>query len=111
MRRFLFSLFLTSVLVLNSSVLDYSVNAQRRQPRTQRAAASLPAQRGADKITANQLRDYLTFISSDLLEGRDTPSRGLDIAAQFLALNLSRWGFKPAGDAGSFFQKIALTSM
>ncbi|HKO42925.1 MAG TPA: M20/M25/M40 family metallo-hydrolase [Pyrinomonadaceae bacterium] len=110
MRRLLFSLFLTSLLVLNSSALNYSVNAQRRQPRAQRTAASLPAQRGADKITANQLRDYLTFISSDALEGRDTPSRGLDTAAQFLAVHLSRWGFKPAGDAGSYFQKIALTS-
>ena len=110
MRRLLFSIFLTSLLVLNSSALNYSVNAQRRQPRTQRTAASLPAQRGADKITANQLRDYLTFIASDALEGRDTPSRGLDTAAQFLAVNLSRWGFKPAGDGGSFFQKIALTS-
>lgn len=110
MRRLLFSLFLTSLLVLNSSALNYSVNAQRRQPRAQRTTASLPTQRGADKITASQLRDYLTFISSDSLEGRDTPSRGLDIAAQFLALNLSRWGFKPAGDAGSYFQKIALTS-
>jgi len=110
MRRLLFSLFLTSVLVLNSSAINYSVNAQRRQPRAPRTIASLPTQRGADKITANQIRDYLTFISSDALEGRDTPSRGLDIAAQFLALNLSRWGFKPAGDAGSYFQKIALTS-
>ena len=110
MRRLLFSLFLTSVLVLNSSALNYSVNAQRRQPRAPRSTASLPTQRGADKITANQLRDYLTFISSDALEGRDTPSRGLDVAAQFLALNLSRWGFKPAGDAGSYFQKIALIS-
>ncbi len=111
MRRILFSLFLTSVLVLNfSTALNYSVNAQRRQPRAQRTATSLATQRGADKITAGQIRDYLTFISSDVLEGRDTPSRGLDIAAHYLATNLSRWGFKPAGDAGSFFQKIALTS-
>ena len=111
MRRFLFSLFLTSVLVLNlSTALNSSVNAQRRPARAQRTATSLATQRGADKITASQIRDYLTFISSDALEGRDTPSRGLDTAAQFLALNLSRWGFKPAGDAGSYFQKIALTS-
>ena len=25
-----------------------------------------------------------------------------------MAMNLSRWGFKPAGDNGTFFQKIAL---
>ncbi len=47
------------------------------------------------------------------MEGRDTPSRGLDTAAKFLAMNLSRWGFKPAGDPAadkaSYFQKIALS--
>src|SRR6185295_18759691 len=42
-------------------------------------------------------------------EGRDTPSRGLDTVAKFLAMNLSRWGLKPAGDDGSFLQKIALS--
>ena len=42
------------------------------------------------------------------MEGRDTPSRGLDTTAKFLAMNLARWGFKPAGDEGSFFQRIDL---
>lgn len=62
----------------------------------------------ADQITAAQLKDYLSFIASDELEGRDTPSRGLDIAAKFIATNLSRWGLKGAGDGGTFFQKIEL---
>ncbi|MFZ4793753.1 MAG: M20/M25/M40 family metallo-hydrolase, partial [Blastocatellia bacterium] len=57
-----------------------------------------------------QLRDYLYFVASDEMEGRDTPSRGLDLTAKFIALNLSRWGFKPAGDGGTFFQKIPLQS-
>ena len=109
MRRFLFSLFLTAVLVLNlSTALTSSAQAQR-QPRAPRTTGSLATQRGADKITASQIRNYLSFISSDLLEGRDTPSRGLDTAAHFLAMNLSRWGLKPAGDAGTYFQKIALS--
>jgi Zn-dependent M28 family amino/carboxypeptidase len=42
------------------------------------------------------------------MEGRDTPSRGLDTTAKFLAMNLSRWGLRPAGDDGTYFQKIAL---
>lgn len=62
----------------------------------------------AEAITVDQLRDYLYFVSSDAMEGRDTPSRGLDITAEFLKLNLARWGFKPAGDNGTFFQKIEL---
>ncbi|MGH7599210.1 MAG: M20/M25/M40 family metallo-hydrolase [bacterium] len=64
--------------------------------------------RGAELITTAQLKDYLTFIASDELEGRDTPSRGLDVAAKFLATNLSRWGVKPAGDNGTYFQRFAL---
>ncbi len=64
--------------------------------------------RGAELITTNQLKDYLEFIASDELEGRDTPSRGLDVAAKFIATNLSRWGVKPAGDNGTFMQRFAL---
>src|SRR6478672_23897 len=51
-----------------------------------------------DGITAAQLRSYLEFIASDELEGRDTPSRGLDIAAMYIADPLKSWGIKPAGD-------------
>ncbi len=61
-----------------------------------------------DYLTKQQLYDYLSFIASDELEGRDTPSRGLNIAAKFLATHLSRWGFTPAGDHGTFFQSILL---
>jgi Zn-dependent M28 family amino/carboxypeptidase len=73
----------------------------------ERGPATAP--RGAAAITAAELRDYLTFISADDMEGRNTPSRGLNVAANFLAENLSRWGFTPAGDDGTYFQRIALT--
>ncbi len=64
----------------------------------------------AELITAEQLRDYLFFIASDEMEGRRAPSRGLDLTAKFLAMNLSRWGLKPAGDDGTFLQMIELQS-
>ena len=67
-----------------------------------------PARQAAMTITAEQLKDYLYYVASDEMEGRDTPSRGLDATAKFIALNLKRWGFKPAGDDGTFFQKFAL---
>src|ERR1700674_3774194 len=72
------------------------------------AAAALMTARGVDMISAGQLKNYLFFIASDEMEGRDTPSRGLDTTAKFIAMNLERWGFKPAGDDGTFFQKITL---
>src|SRR5947209_16372474 len=89
-----------------------AVYAQRSSRATTVATApssSLATSRKlADQITEAQLKDYLYFIASDEMEGRDTPSRGLDTVAKFIAMNLSRWGFKPAGDDGTFFQRIAL---
>lgn len=75
-----------------------------------KAAVTITAEerKMADAITAEQLRDYLYFVASDEMEGRDTPSRGLDLTAKFIALNLKRWGFKPAGDDGTFFQKMMI---
>jgi len=83
--------------------------AQRKNGRAKptRAAATIGA-RGVETISAAQLKSYLYFIASDEMEGRDTPSRGLDTTAKFIAMNLGRWGFKPAGDDGTFFQHIAL---
>jgi hypothetical protein len=64
--------------------------------------------KSADAITAAQLKDYLSFVASDEMEGRNTPSKGLDTTAKFLGTMLSRWGAKPAGDDGSYYQKIVL---
>ena len=64
----------------------------------------------AEEITAAQLKDYLYYVASDEMEGRDTPSRGLDLTAKFIGTMLSRWGFKPAGDNGTFYQKFAIKS-
>src|SRR6266851_8806174 len=53
-------------------------------------------------ITAASLRGHLSFIASDLLEGRSTPSRGLDIAAEYIAAQFRRAGLEPVGDDGYF---------
>ncbi len=106
MQRLLATILLTSFLLFN---LPAAVAQRKPTGKSKATPAALAAQRGTDTITAAQIKDYLGFIASDLMEGRDTPSRGLDITAQFLATNLARFGFKPAGDDGTFFQKIALS--
>jgi hypothetical protein len=103
MRRFLTALLLTASFVVSLP----PTYAQRATEKLKKGTSSI-VQRGVDTITAAQIRDYLTFIASDEMEGRDTPSRGLDTTAKFIAMNLSRWGFKPAGDSGSFLQRIDL---
>jgi len=105
MRRLISTLVLTSLLVV-SSPLGYAQRTSDKSKKT--TAVNTTAQRGVDAISASQMKDYLTFIASDEMEGRDTPSRGLDTTAKFIAMNLARWGFKPAGDNGSFLQRIDL---
>jgi hypothetical protein len=53
-------------------------------------------------ISAGSLRGDVSFLASDVLEGRDTPSRGLDVAAEYIAAQFRRAGLEPAGDDGYF---------
>lgn len=53
-------------------------------------------------ISADSMRGNLQFLASDLLEGRGTPSRGLDLAAEFIAAQFQIAGLEPAGDKGYF---------
>src|SRR5690242_6020966 len=55
-----------------------------------------------DHISAQSLRGHLSFLASDLLEGRNTPSRGLDLAAEYIAAQFRRAGLEPAGDDGYY---------
>ena len=88
---------LTSVLAVSSSGL---LSASRK-------GGAGP--RGADQVDAGRLRADLSFIASDELEGRDTPSRGLDLAARYLASRLQALGVKPGGDDGGYFQRFGTT--
>jgi len=58
--------------------------------------------RALASISADSLRGNLSFIAADLLEGRDTPSRGQDIATLYIAAQFRRAGLEPAGDDGYF---------
>ncbi len=58
--------------------------------------------RALASISPDSLRGDLSFLASDLLEGRGTPSRGLDIAAAYIAAQFRRAGLEPAGDDGYF---------
>ena len=66
-----------------------------------------PMQSILEAISADSLRGHLSFIASDALEGRETPSRGLDVAAEYIAAQFRRAGLDPAaGD--SYFQTANL---
>jgi len=54
------------------------------------------------RLTPNDLKADVSFLASDLLQGRATPSHGLDIAAEYIAAQFRRAGLEPAGDDGYF---------
>ena len=70
----------------------------------------LRAQSDADKvrstISKNDIQAHIFFLASDELKGRATGSPEIDIAASYLANNLRRYGVKPAGDNGSYYQQV-----
>jgi hypothetical protein len=53
-------------------------------------------------ITAAELKGDLSFLSSDALQGRYTPSPGLNVAAEFIASKFRAAGLEPGGDQEYF---------
>jgi len=53
---------------------------------------------GFETIAAKESLALLSFIASDLLEGRETGTRGFQLAAEYAASLLGLWKIKPLGD-------------
>lgn len=68
------------------------------------------AQPPALNIAANALKADVSFLASDALEGRGTPSRGLDLAGEFIASQFRRAGLEPAGN-DQYFQTADFESV
>jgi len=61
---------------------------------------------GVSAITAPEMKEWLSYIASDQLQGRQVYTEGLGLAAAYIADHLKAWGVKPAGDSGSYFQVV-----
>ncbi len=66
------------------------------------------AQKIAERVTAAGLSRDLDYLSSDALQGRNTPSPGFDRAAGYIEGHLRRAGLEPAGDKGTFLQHYTM---
>ncbi len=55
-----------------------------------------------DRISAQSMRGHVSFLASDALQGRATPSTGLEVAAEYIAAQFRRAGLEAAGDNGYF---------
>jgi hypothetical protein len=61
---------------------------------------------GVSAITTADLKEWLTYLASDQLQGRQVYTEGLGLAASYIAEHLKDWGVKPGGDDGSYFQVV-----
>jgi Zn-dependent M28 family amino/carboxypeptidase len=62
-------------------------------------------------IDPEHIRWHVRFLAHDLLEGRGTGQRGGDITAEYIATQFAEYGLKPAGDNGSYLQKVPLVGI
>jgi hypothetical protein len=59
----------------------------------------------ASTITPDDMHRRIAFLASDEMKGRDTPSPGLEMAAEYIAREFASFGLSPAGDDGTFMQR------
>ena len=64
-----------------------------------------------ETISPDHIRWHVRFLAHDLLEGRGTGQRGGDLAAEYIATQFAEYGLKPAGDNGSYLQKVPLVGI
>ncbi len=74
-----------------------------------RAQTAGPQERAAASITAADVAHHIGVIGDDSMLGRDTPSRGLDLTARYVAAQFRRYGLRPGGDGGDWFQRYPIT--
>lgn len=96
---------LGTVVLISQCALSANVLAQTTtaNPAKQSPSLSAPMQATLERISADSMRGHLSFLASDLLEGRATPSRGLDLAAEYIAAQFRVIGLEP-GVKDSYFQ-------
>lgn len=83
-----------------SSIADGTAAAAAQLPLPSDVMASMQG------IDPHRIGEHVRFLASDLLEGRGTGTRGGDIAANYIAAQFALYGLKPAGDNGTFLQKV-----
>jgi len=68
--------------------------------------AKAPVRMDGERISA-----HVKYLASDELEGRGMGQKGSDLAADYIAKQLESYGLQPAGDDGTFFQKVPMVGV
>jgi hypothetical protein len=72
-------------------------------------AFSAPAWTFADSGSLpSRFQKHIDYLASDELEGRGVGTKGIELAAEYIAKQFAEAGLSPAGDNGTFFQTFSL---
>jgi Zn-dependent M28 family amino/carboxypeptidase len=111
-RRRISSQFIATASLLTLSLLGWGEGAAggkgAKTPSVRLPSAAFAA---LETINPEHIRWHVRFLSHDLLEGRGTGQRGGDVAAEYIATQFAQYGLKPAGDGGSYMQKVPLVGI
>jgi Zn-dependent M28 family amino/carboxypeptidase len=59
-------------------------------------------------VSPDKLRAHVKYLASDRLEGRGVGTSGEKLATEYIAAQLKAAGASPAGDNGTYFQRVPL---
>jgi Zn-dependent M28 family amino/carboxypeptidase len=107
MKKVLFVAFSIGLVSLGLASVTHAAPAAKVKS-VQLPAAAFAEMKGIDP---ERIRAQVRFLSHDLLEGRGTGQRGGDIAAEYIATQFALYGLKPAGDNGSYLQKVPMVGL
>ena len=89
----------------------FSQNPKSSPPAAPVPRPSSAAYKAMETISQDRIRAHVRFLSHDLLEGRGTGQRGGDLAAEYIATQFALYGLKPAGDNGTYMQKVPMVGI
>jgi hypothetical protein len=78
-------------------------------PKPPEHAPPTAVDRAAATITEGDVAHRIGIIADDSMLGRDTPSRGLELTARYIADQFKGFGLKPGSEHGTWFQRYDVT--
>ena len=97
---------MTRDLVLLCLLSSVPMAAQSQSSSSQSAGTKVAA-----AVDQRVLRAHLEFLADDALEGRRPGTRGGELAAKYIAAQFQRLGLEPAGDSGTYYQRVPIITL
>ena len=72
------------------------------------AQTPMSVDRAASSVRADDIRRRIGILADDSMRGRNTPSPELEKVASWIAGEFRRFGLRPGGDSGTYFQRYPI---